>query len=70
MESEDKIKGSNIGIHADTWCRLHRIISPVATESTLWTGIPITLYFDGENWICDLVDVEAALLEGKLKSEV
>ena len=37
---------------------------PVATSTTLRTVIAITLYFDRENWIRELVDVEAAFLEG------
>jgi hypothetical protein len=40
--------------------------SPVATASSLRTGLGLTLYND--NWISELVDVEAAFLEGKLKT--
>ena len=43
---------------------------PVATATTLRTVIAITLYFDRENWIRELVDVEAAFLEEKIKTKV
>ena len=44
--------------------------SPVNTATTLQTGIEITLYFDGEICICELVDLGAELLEGKLKTKL
>ena len=40
--------------------------SPVAQATSLRTGLAITLYKTEEGWICELVDVEAAFLEGKL----
>ena len=42
----------------------------VDTATTLKTGISSTLYFYGENWICELVDVEAEFLEETLKTKV
>jgi hypothetical protein len=43
----------------------------VATATSLRTGLALTLYFaDSDGWMCELVDVEAAFLEGKLKSPV
>ena len=33
------------------------LFSTVATATILWTGIAITLYFDGEDRICKLVDL-------------
>ena len=44
--------------------------SLVAIKNILPTGIAITHYFYGENWICELVDVESAFLEGKLNIKV
>ena len=43
--------------------------SPVATASSLRIGLALTLHNDNEEepWVCELVDVEAAFLEGKLK---
>ena len=42
---------------------------PVATATTLQTGIATALYFDVEIWICELDDAEAALLEWKPKKK-
>jgi hypothetical protein len=44
--------------------------SPVATSTSLRVGLALTLYYEKQNWTCELVDVEAAFLEGKLKSAV
>ena len=39
--------------------------SPVAQASSLRAGLSMALYKD---WICELVDIEAAFLEGRLKT--
>ena len=43
--------------------------SPVATASSLRVGLALTLHNNNEEkpWVCELVDVEAAFLEGRLK---
>jgi hypothetical protein len=44
--------------------------SPVATATALRVGLALTLFNSSNDWTCELVDVEAAFLEGKLKSAV
>lgn len=44
--------------------------SPVATATSFRVGLALTLFYDDKDWICELVDVEAAFLEGKLKAPV
>ena len=40
--------------------------SPVVTDSSIRTGIAVALYKSKEGWIIELIDIEAAFLEGLL----
>jgi hypothetical protein len=44
--------------------------SPVMTATSLKLGLALTLYYENDEWICELVDIEAAFLEGRLKQAV
>ena len=44
--------------------------SPVATATSFRVGLALTLFYEDKDWTCELVDVEAAFLEGKLKKPV
>ena len=41
--------------------------SPVASSSSVRMGIALTLYFEDEDWICEVIDIEAAFLEGDIE---
>jgi hypothetical protein len=44
--------------------------SPVATDSTIRIGIGLTLFYEEENWICEVFDVEAAFLNADIDIEM
>ena len=43
--------------------------SPVAQATSLRVGLSLVLYHQMEDWVCELVDIEAALLEGRLTNK-
>jgi len=40
--------------------------SPVTSSSSVRMGIGLTLYFENEKWICEVIDIEAEFLEGDI----
>ena len=44
--------------------------SPVASSTSVRIGIALVLFFEKDEWTAELVDVEAAFLEGRLKNKV
>ncbi len=40
--------------------------SPVASSSSVRMGIGLVLYHKDDQWVCEIIDIEAAFLEGNI----